>query len=74
MMPIHAWFSAESALRHGNSVYRKPSGSLVNVTRTSEEKEAKGPHRYDEKYVGEVLRVEDGGCVVANERARSIGG
>ncbi len=72
MATIHAWFSAETALGHGSSIYRKPSGSTVNVTRTSSEREGKGSFRPDEKYVGEVLREEDGGCVQSNRRVDGI--
>ena len=63
MSTTHAWFSAGSALRHGSSVYRKPDGSTVNVTRMSALKVGKGSYRQDEKYVGEVVPLEDGGCV-----------
>ena len=63
MTTTHAWFSAEAALFHGSAVYRKPSGSTVNVTRTSGEREGKGSHRQDEKYVAEVVRADEGGCV-----------
>ena len=69
MATSHAWFSAAAALLHGSSVYRKPSGATVNVTRTSAEREGKGPHRHDERYVGEVTRAEDGGCVRPRSRA-----
>ena len=68
MTTIHAWFSAGSALRHGSSLYRKPDGSTVNVTRTSALKAGKGSYRQDETYVGEVVPGEDGGCV----RPRSV--
>jgi hypothetical protein len=74
MKTIHAWFSAESALAHGSSVYRKPGGSTVNVTRVNVEMQTKGPHRHDEKYLGEVVCLEDGGRIHGNERVRSIGG
>jgi hypothetical protein len=70
MTTIHAWFSAESALRHGCSVYRKPDGSTVNVTRMSSLKVGDGSYRQDEKYVGEVISGEDGGC----DRPRSMVG
>jgi hypothetical protein len=69
MTTIHAWFSIDSALRFGSAVYRKPGGSTVNVTRMSYEKEGKGHYPHDEKYVGEVIRSEDGGCVRPSERA-----
>ena len=62
----HAWFSAETALRKGSSVFRKPSGGggTVNVTRTSLERERRGGgFPEDEKYLGEVIGAEDGGCV-----------
>lgn len=73
MTRTHAWFSSESALRFGSSVYRKPDGSTVNVTRTDLEKQGKRPGGDGEAYVGEVIRAEDGGCVHARERVRGIG-
>jgi hypothetical protein len=81
-MNIHAWFSAATALRVGSAVYRKPvggggaggagSGATVNVTRMSPDFEAKGPFPYDERYVGEVIRAEDGGCVAPTSRVDGI--
>jgi hypothetical protein len=68
----HAWFSAGLALRIGSSVYRKPSGSRVNVTRLTADRVGKGSTEVDEKYVGEVIRQEDGGCVQAASRVRGI--
>ncbi|HEV8606466.1 MAG TPA: hypothetical protein VGQ99_13920 [Tepidisphaeraceae bacterium] len=65
MSTIHAWFSQAAALIHGSEVYRKESGSTVNVTRMSDENEAAGFFRHTEKYVGRVIRAEDGGCVGA---------
>jgi hypothetical protein len=41
-MTTHAWFSAQTALRGGSSVYRKPGGATVNVTRTNDDRESKG--------------------------------
>ena len=70
MSTIHAWFSADFALRHGSSVYRKPDGSTVTVTRMNVLKEGKGSYRQDERYLGEVIAGEDGGCV----RPRSVVG
>jgi hypothetical protein len=72
MTTIHAWFSAEAALTHGSCVYRKPDGSTVNVTRMSAEFKDAGWHRPDEKYLGQVMSREDGGCVKANSRVRGI--
>jgi hypothetical protein len=80
-MNIHAWFSAATALRVGSAVYRKPvgagaggagGGATVNVTRMSPEFEAKGPFPHDERYVGEVIRAEDGGCVASTSRVDGI--
>ncbi len=71
---MHAWFSAETALRRGSAVHRKPDGSTVNLTRMNLDKDAKGHHPYDEKYVGEVIGEADGGCVRANQRVRGITG
>jgi hypothetical protein len=55
MTTLHAWFSSESALTHGSSIFRKPSGSTVNVTRTDLDRLSKGTHGQDEKYLGEVI-------------------
>jgi hypothetical protein len=72
MATTHAWFSAESALRLGSMVYRKPDGSTVNVTRLDLQKEGKRVPD-SETYVGEVIRTEDGGCVRARRRVDSMG-
>jgi hypothetical protein len=74
MATVHAWFSAEQALLHGSAVYRKPGGNTVNVTRTSPEKEGKGSYRADEKYLGQVVPGDEGGCVRPIERVRGITG
>jgi hypothetical protein len=71
-MTIHAWFSAETALRDGSSVFRKPGGSTVNVTRTDAERQSKGSFHHDEVYLGEVVRSEDGGCVRQRWRVPGI--
>ena len=71
---IHAWFSAEEALLRGSSVFRKPGGSTVNVTRMNVDLVSKGSFRADEKYVGPVIQSADGGCVVANHRVNGISG
>ena len=56
-MTIHAWFSAETALRDGSAIYRKPGGSTVNVTRTNDDRDSTAAfRRYDERYVGQVVR------------------
>lgn len=68
----HAWFSAAEALSYGSSVYRKPSGFIVNVTRMSDRRESKSSHRHDEQYVGEVVRKEDGGQVEGRIRVQGI--
>jgi hypothetical protein len=73
-MTTHAWFSADTALRHGSSVYRKPSGSTVNVTRMNSDRNGKGSFPDDENYVGEVISQEDGGCIRGLSRVRSICG
>jgi hypothetical protein len=72
MSTTHAWFSASAALVEGSAVFRKLSGSTVNVTRTNNERQSKGPHRWEETYVGEVVRAEDGGCVHPRSRVQSI--
>lgn len=72
MPTIHAWFSAETALRSGSSVYRKLSGDTVNVTRMNDQKDAKGSFPGDENYLGEVIREEDGGCLEPNHRVAGI--
>ena len=71
-MTIHAWFSADTALRDGSMVYRKPGGSTVNVTRTDADRDSKGSFYHDEKYLGEVVRLEDGGCVRGRWRVPGI--
>ena len=71
---VHAWFSAETALRQGSSVYRQQSGASVNVTRMDANFESKGSFFNDEKYVGEVVTLESGGCVTGNKRVPSING
>jgi hypothetical protein len=63
MITVHAWFSFAAALAEGSSIYRKLSGATVNVTRISPDNEITGFYRHTEKYVGEVIRPEDGGCV-----------
>jgi hypothetical protein len=73
MATIHAWFSSELALRAGSAVYRKPDGSRVNVTRTDPLRDGKAAPGGEEQYVGEVVRIEDGGCVSAKRRVRGIG-
>ena len=55
MTTHHAWFSMQVANRHGSAVYHQLGGSPVNVTRTSPEREGRGPFPHDEKYVGQVL-------------------
>jgi hypothetical protein len=69
---IHAWFSAAEALAFGSSVYRKPSGSKVNVTRMNDRRDSKSSRRHDEQYVGEVVREAEGGRVEARRRVRGI--
>jgi hypothetical protein len=73
-MTMHAWFSAETALREGSSVYRKPGGYTVNVTRVNADMDSKGSFRHDEKYVGEVVPLEDGGRVSGQSRVPGITG
>ena len=72
MVTVHAWFSIEVALARGSSVYHKPDGSTVNVTRVSPERAGKGSYRQDETYVGQVTRGEDGGRVRPNRRVAGI--
>ena len=72
MTTTHAWFSFETALREGSSVYLKPGGGTVNVTRMNPDKEAKGSFPRDEKYLGEVVPQQDGGCVRESQRVPSI--
>ena len=71
-MTIHAWFSAQTALRDGSLVFRKPGGSTVNVTRMDLERQSKGSFYHDEVYLGEVVRAEDGGCVRQRWRVPGI--
>jgi hypothetical protein len=74
MKTIHAWFSFETAIRAGSAVYRKPGGATVNVTRRSDEREGKGSFPRDEKYLGEVIADQDGGCVRGTLRVAGISG
>jgi hypothetical protein len=73
MATTHAWFSSEVALRFGSMVFRKPDGSTVNVTRTNIQKLGRRLPPDSETYVGEVIRVEDGGCVQTKRRVPGIG-
>jgi hypothetical protein len=72
MKTIHAWFSADTALRVGSAVFRKPDGDRVNVTRVNVERESKSSHSRDENYLGQVVGDEDGGCIQAIGRVRGI--
>ena len=73
MKMFHAWFSQAAALRNGSAVYRKSDGSRVNVTRVNSESTLNvGFYRDDEKYLGEVIGADEGGCVVPNRRVRGI--
>ena len=71
-MITHAWFSAQTALRSGSSVWRKDGGATVNVTRTSDDRQSTGSFYHDDIYVGEVVRREDGGCIAETSRVSSI--
>jgi len=72
MATIHAFFSAESALRSGSMIYRKIDGSTVNVTRMNNEPGFLRGNQDGEVYVGEVIRMEDGGCLQARQRVAGI--
>jgi hypothetical protein len=72
MSTVHAWFSQMAALRLGSTVYRKASGSKVNVTRTSAVKESEGLWKLDEKYVGEVIEDANGGAAGTRVRVGGI--
>lgn len=74
MTTVHAWFSSALALISGSSVYRKPDGSVVNVTRTNPLKEPLRGYRYEETYVGEVVSADEGGRVRETQRVRGISG
>ena len=63
MSTAHAYFSATWATIHGSSVYRRADGTKVSVTRTNTEKDGRRKYPWDERYVGEVIRTEDGGCI-----------
>ncbi|HEX8522047.1 MAG TPA: hypothetical protein VF669_07310 [Tepidisphaeraceae bacterium] len=71
-MTTHAWFSAQMALRSGSSVFGKPGGATVNVTRTNDDRDSKGSFYHDDTYLGEVIRREDGGCVAEIWRVPGI--
>ena len=72
MTTLHAWFSQMAALRLGSTVYRKASGSKVNVTRTSTVKESEGLWKLDEKYLGEVIEDASGGAAGTRVRVGGI--
>lgn len=72
MSTMHAFFSHAAALINGSSVFRKPSGATVNVTRLSIDHQIDGFFRHTEKYLGQVVGEEDGGCVRAVEKADGI--
>src|SRR5688500_6041079 len=72
MSTIHAFFSHAAALINGSAVFRKQSGSTVNVTRVSTDIEVSGAFRHTEKYLGQVVREEEGGCVQAVAMADGI--
>lgn len=72
MNTTHAWFSIDVALRSGSSVYRKPDGGRVNVTRLSSAKDEKGHFPHDEKYLGEVVSTEHGGQMQGVTRVGGI--
>ena len=71
-MTTHAWFSAQTALRDGSAIYRKPAGGTVNVTRTNDDRQSKGSFYMDDIYLGEVVPREDGGCVSETSRVAGI--
>jgi hypothetical protein len=73
-IPIHAWFSAQTALRNGSAVYRKPGGSTVNVTRMDDDRDSRETLYHDEIYLGQVTRQSDGGCVRDTWRVAGITG
>ena len=70
MTTNHAWFSIDVAIRLGSSLFRQVGGGTVNVTRISAQREGKGPH--DEKYLGEVIAEEAGGCVRGRTRVAGV--
>ena len=72
MTKTYAFFSIFVANRDGSSLYRRAGGGTLNVTRTSTEREGKGPFPHDEKFLGEVIAEEDGGCVRGNQRVPGI--
>ena len=72
MSTMHAFFSHAAALLNGSSIFRKPSGATVNVTRLSIDNQIDGFYRHTEKYLGQVVGEEDGGCVRAVEKADGI--
>src|SRR5438874_4830261 len=72
MTTVHAWFSQMAALRLGSTVYRKASGSSVNVTRTSAVKDSEGLWKLDEKYLGEVIEEKNGDGAAPRVRVGGI--
>lgn len=72
MTTTHAFFSIFVANRDGSALFRRAGGATLNVTRTSTERDGKGPFPHDEKYLGEVIAEEDGGCVRGKTRVPGI--
>jgi len=72
MSTMHAFFSHAAALLNGSSIFRKPSGATVNVTRLSIDHQIDGFFRHTEKYLGQVVSEEHGGCLRALEKAYGI--
>ena len=72
MSTMHAFFSHAAALLNGSSIFRKPSGATVNVTRVSIDNQVDGFFRHTEKYLGQVVGEEEGGRVGALEKADGI--
>src|SRR5690349_699930 len=56
---IHGWFSSEAATHGGISIYGTRSGAMVGVTRVG----LQGDGLPAERFVGEVLSAECGGCI-----------
>ena len=72
MTTNHAWFSMGVAIRLGSSLYRQVGGGTVNVTRISAQREEKGHFPHDEKYLGEVIAEDAGGCVRGRTRVAGV--
>ena len=67
------FISAPEALRDTlREQYRMHPHIMHCINHFYPDKDGKGSFRSDEKYLGEVIRLEDGGCVRSNYRVQGV--